>query len=84
MAELGHQVVVARNDKITIDQIYELAVDAIIYSPGPGTPDDAGISLESIREFAGKDINLWYMFRASGDWAGFWGNSRLCQTVIPR
>ncbi|MGA2090565.1 MAG: aminodeoxychorismate/anthranilate synthase component II [Endomicrobiales bacterium] len=45
---------VFRNDHITIAQIEELAPEAIIVSPGPGTPAQAGISMELIRTFAGK------------------------------
>ena len=43
---------VVRNDKITLKEIREMAPDKIIISPGPGTPDDAGISIEVIKEFA--------------------------------
>ncbi|HEV2664701.1 MAG TPA: aminodeoxychorismate/anthranilate synthase component II [Blastocatellia bacterium] len=45
---------VARNDRITIEEIEELAPERIVLSPGPCTPDDAGITLEVIRHFAGK------------------------------
>ena len=45
---------VARNDKIALDEIREMAPDRIIISPGPGTPDDAGISIDIIKEFGGK------------------------------
>ncbi len=54
VGELGAEVAVYRNDKITIDEIGSLSPDAIIISPGPGRPDDAGISKDVIREFAGK------------------------------
>lgn len=49
--ELDAQPIVYRNDKISLSQIEELAPDRIVISPGPGTPDDAGISLEVIRTF---------------------------------
>ena len=45
---------VFRNDKITVDQIEGLAPSHLIISPGPCTPDDAGISLECAKRFAGK------------------------------
>jgi anthranilate synthase/aminodeoxychorismate synthase-like glutamine amidotransferase len=45
---------VARNDRITIEEIEELAPERIVLSPGPCTPDDAGITLDVIRHFAGK------------------------------
>jgi anthranilate synthase/aminodeoxychorismate synthase-like glutamine amidotransferase len=52
--ELGAEMEVHRNDKISIDEIREKAPERICVSPGPCTPDDAGISCEVIREFAGE------------------------------
>lgn len=49
--ELGHEYVVVRNDKITLDEIEALAPTHIIISPGPKTPDEAGISNDVIRFF---------------------------------
>ena len=54
MGELGAALVVHRNDQITCDQIEELAPEKIVISPGPCTPDVAGISLEMVKRFAGK------------------------------
>jgi anthranilate synthase/aminodeoxychorismate synthase-like glutamine amidotransferase len=54
IGELGAEVAVYRNDQITIDEIEKLAPERIIISPGPCTPNEAGISLELIRHFAGK------------------------------
>ena len=54
MGELGAELVVHRNDQITCDQIEELAPEKIVISPGPCTPDVAGISLEMVKRFAGK------------------------------
>ena len=53
-AELGQQVVVRRNDDISLAEIAALAPDFLVISPGPCSPDQAGISLEAIRHFAGK------------------------------
>jgi anthranilate synthase component 2 len=50
MGELGVELVIARNDQITLDEIKALAPSHIVISPGPGTPDDGGISLDVIRE----------------------------------
>lgn len=50
LGELGADLHVYRHDEITIDEIRELAPDGILVSPGPGTPDDAGISLQVIEE----------------------------------
>jgi anthranilate synthase component 2 len=52
--ELGADVHVHRNDKITIDEIEALNPEKIVISPGPCTPNEAGISLEAIKHFAGK------------------------------
>ena len=52
--ELGAEVLVKRNDDITLAQIDALNPAKIVISPGPCTPDDAGISLEVIRHYAGK------------------------------
>lgn len=52
--ELGADLRVFRNDKITLSRISELHPEKIIISPGPGRPEDAGISCGCIREFAGK------------------------------
>jgi anthranilate synthase component 2 len=53
VANLGYSVEVIRNDQITVEEIAVKNYSAIIISPGPGTPDDAGISLEVIKRFAG-------------------------------
>ncbi|WP_068777636.1 aminodeoxychorismate/anthranilate synthase component II [Paenibacillus sp. FJAT-26967] len=52
--ELGHDIVVKRNDAIDIMGIAQLAPDHILISPGPAAPNDAGISLETIRRFKGQ------------------------------
>ncbi|WP_455197914.1 anthranilate synthase component II [Kaarinaea lacus] len=52
--ELGADVRVYRNDQVTIDQLDKLNPERIVISPGPCTPNEAGISLEAIRHFAGK------------------------------
>ncbi len=52
--ELGAEVTVMRNDTLTLDDITRLAPEKIVISPGPCTPDEAGISLAAIRHFAGK------------------------------
>ena len=51
--ELGAQVSVERNDAITIDAIAARTPDAIVISPGPCTPNEAGISMDVVRRFAG-------------------------------
>src|SRR5512145_672321 len=53
-AELGADVVVHRNDEITVEQIAKLNPQHIVVSPGPCTPHEAGVSVETIQHFAGK------------------------------
>ena len=53
-SELGQEVVVHRNDQITIDQIKKLNPNYIVISPGPCTPKEAGISLEVVDFFKEK------------------------------
>ncbi|NNF15808.1 MAG: aminodeoxychorismate/anthranilate synthase component II [Gammaproteobacteria bacterium] len=48
LQELGQEVLVKRNDAMGIDEIRHLAPDRIVISPGPGTPDDAGVSLQLV------------------------------------
>jgi len=52
--ELGVDIRVYRNDEITLDQISDMAPDQIVLSPGPCTPAEAGISVPTIKEFAGR------------------------------
>jgi anthranilate synthase/aminodeoxychorismate synthase-like glutamine amidotransferase len=54
LGELGADVVVRRNDQVTIDEIEEMQPERILISPGPCTPQDAGISIGLIRHFAGR------------------------------
>jgi anthranilate synthase/aminodeoxychorismate synthase-like glutamine amidotransferase len=54
LAELGAKVDVYRHDQITVDGIRDLRPTHVVISPGPKTPDEAGISLEVIREMAGE------------------------------
>jgi len=54
LAELGEEVVVHRNDKIELEDIGKLNPDMMVVSPGPCTPKEAGISVDAIKEFAGR------------------------------
>ncbi|MBL3650034.1 aminodeoxychorismate/anthranilate synthase component II [Bacillus vallismortis] len=54
LGELGEELIVKRNDDITIEEIDELSPDFLMISPGPCSPDEAGISLEAIKHFAGE------------------------------
>lgn len=57
LAELGEDVVVRRNDAITVEQIEALHPDRIVISPGPGDPSAAGVSVDVIRRF-GPEVPL--------------------------
>ncbi len=54
LGELGQEIKVFRNDKLSLEQISDLQPDHIVISPGPCTPNEAGISMDVIREFGGK------------------------------
>jgi len=54
MGELGAEVEVVRNDAFTVADVEAAPPDGIVISPGPGTPDDAGLSNDVIRAFAGR------------------------------
>jgi len=52
--ELGHKTFVVRNDEISIKDVENIEPSAIIISPGPKTPGEAGISIDAVREFSGR------------------------------
>lgn len=54
LQELGAEVTVYRNDRITLDEIEAMAPDHLVVSPGPCTPNEAGISMRAIEHFAGR------------------------------
>jgi anthranilate synthase component 2 len=54
LGELGEDVRVYRNDQISVGEIEKLAPERIVISPGPCTPNEAGVSIETIKTFAGK------------------------------
>ena len=54
LGELGAEPLVHRHDELSLDEITALDPDAVLISPGPGTPDDAGVSNDVIRTFGGR------------------------------
>ena len=54
LGELGEELVVKRNDKITVKEVARLKPSSIVISPGPGRPSDAGVSNDLIKTLAGK------------------------------
>jgi len=73
---LGAEVLVHRNDAITVEQAQALAPSHLCISPGPGTPHDAGVSMDMIRAFAGRVPVLGEMHRCDG------ASACACSTVI--
>mgnify|MGYP000972390053 CR=1 FL=1 len=73
LGELGEDVRVFRNDEISVDEVLRLGPDRVVISPGPCTPNEAGISLELIRRLAGRL-----------DPACRTGAQRLCGRTAPR
>jgi len=54
LKQIGEGVEVKRNDAVTVDEISAMAPQAIVISPGPGRPESAGVSVETIRRFSGR------------------------------
>jgi len=54
MGELGAEPVVRRNDAISVEEVGDLDADGIVISPGPGRPEGAGVSMEVVRQWAGR------------------------------
>jgi anthranilate synthase component II len=54
LGELGAEPHVRRNDEITVDEVDEMQPDAMVISPGPGTPADAGITVEAVRRVSDR------------------------------
>jgi anthranilate synthase/aminodeoxychorismate synthase-like glutamine amidotransferase len=54
LLELNVEVQVIRNDAITVEQLKSMRPERLMISPGPGSPDTAGVSIEAIRHFAGR------------------------------
>jgi len=74
LGEMGEQVEVRRNDQVTVPEIERLRPKQIVISPGPCTPQEAGISIELIRHFAGKVPILGVCLGHQAIGAAFGGN----------
>ncbi len=72
--ELGEEVVVRRNDQVSVSDVESLHPSRIVVSPGPCTPHDAGISIELVRRFAGKVPVLGVCLGHQAIGAAFGGN----------
>ncbi|HVP53807.1 MAG TPA: aminodeoxychorismate/anthranilate synthase component II [Candidatus Eisenbacteria bacterium] len=74
IGELGHEVVVHRNDQISLSGIEQLHPERIVISPGPCTPQEAGISIDVIQHFAGRIPILGVCLGHQAIGAAFGGN----------
>jgi len=74
LGELGEKVEVRRNDQVTVQEIEQMKPDHIVVSPGPCTPQKAGISIELIKYFAGKRPLLGVCLGHQAIGAAFGGN----------
>src|SRR5271154_737070 len=74
MGELGAEMIVRRNDELTVEQIEDLKPERIVLSPGPCTPQEAGVSIPLIRHFAGKVPILGVCLGHQAIGAAFGGN----------
>jgi anthranilate synthase component 2 len=72
--QLGEDVAVYRNDRITLEEIEHLSPERIVISPGPCSPNEAGISVSAIRHFAGKIPLLGVCLGHQAIGAAFGGN----------
>src|SRR5579862_9394521 len=74
MGELGAEMTITRNDQMTVEQIDDLKPERIVLSPGPCTPQEAGVSIPLIRHFAGKVPILGVCLGHQAIGAAFGGN----------
>jgi anthranilate synthase/aminodeoxychorismate synthase-like glutamine amidotransferase len=74
LGELGQELRVFRNDAVTLDEIAMLNPDSIVISPGPGRPENSGIIIETIKEFAGRIPILGVCLGHQAIGAAFGGN----------
>jgi anthranilate synthase component 2 len=74
MGELGAEMTICRNDQLTVQQVEDLKPERIVLSPGPCTPQEAGISIPLIRHFAGKVPILGVCLGHQAIGAAFGGN----------
>ena len=78
LGELGAQTRVVRNDELGVAEALALHPDRIVISPGPGTPDQAGLSVELIRESAGRvAVFVWGIRRLGRPSAAGWCARRI-------
>jgi anthranilate synthase/aminodeoxychorismate synthase-like glutamine amidotransferase len=82
IGELGHEVVVRRNDQTSLSEIEKLNPERIVISPGPCTPQEAGISIDLIKHFAGHIPILGVCLGHQAMGAAFGGNVVRASTLM--
>ena len=78
LGDLGAETVVHRNDKISVGQVMSARPEAIVISPGPGVPSQAGIIIDLIKEASGKIPVFGVCLGLAGHWRGFWRRRCAC------
>src|ERR1700751_341417 len=84
LGELGAEIAVRRNDRVSISEIAEMSPAQIVISPGPCTPSEAGISVELIRRFAGRVPLLGVCLGHQAIGAAFGGEVVLAKNLMHR
>lgn len=82
LGEMGCELVVRRNDEVTVDDIEAMAPAKIIISPGPCSPKEAGVSVETIRRFAGRTPILGVCLGHQAIGAAFGGDIVRAKTLM--
>ena len=72
LGEWNEDIIVKRNDEMTVADIEALDPTAIVISPGPGRPEEAGISMEVIQTFYKTITHSRHLFGSSSDWSCIW------------
>ena len=70
IGELGEEIIIKRNDEVTIEEIERINPEIIVLSPGPCSPNEAGVCIDVVNYFKGIKANTRYLFRSS--------NYRIC------
>ena len=79
IGSVNPDIQVVRNDEISLGEIEKLAPEAIVLSPGPGRPEEAGICIPVIKEFAGKNPNSGCVSGTSEHLRSLWRSGFLCK-----